>query len=87
MGELLETLLMMAMIMAYGLNCVRYGASLGQKVSKGEGIKTPTINPMEKIREKQDKRQAEAEQHRIDAIMRNIERYDGTSAGQEDIPH
>lgn len=77
-------------ILATGVLCITcflVGAKVGQQVSKGEDIKTPTINPMEKIREKQDKRQAEAEQHRIDAIMRNIERYDGTSAGQEDIPH
>ena len=26
------------------------------------------------------------EQNKIEAIMRNIEKYDGTSKGQEDIP-
>lgn len=76
-------------ILATGMLCITcflIGAKVGQQVSKGEDIKTPTINPMEKIRERQDKRQAEAEQNRIDAIMRNIEAYDGTERGQEDVP-
>lgn len=68
------------------ITCFLIGARVGQQVSKGEDIKTPTINPMEVIRQKQDKRQAEAEQNRIDTIMRNIEAYDGTDRGQEDVP-
>lgn len=61
------------------------GAKIGQKKSKGEEIKTPKINPMEIYREKKEKEEANKELEKLDKVLRNIERYDGTEAGQEDI--
>lgn len=61
------------------------GAKIGQKTSKGEEIKTPKINPMEIYREKKEKEEANKELEKLDKVLRNIERYDGTEAGQEDI--
>ena len=61
------------------------GAKVGQTVSKGEDIKLPTINPLEVYREHEEKRQAKAEQDKLEAIMQNIEAYDGTSNGQKDV--
>lgn len=69
------------------LACFIIGAKVGQAVSKGEKIETPTVNPLKAYREHEAKKVAQAEQDRIEAIMRNIERYDGTSNGQEDVPH
>ena len=66
--------------------CFFIGAKVGQTVSKGETLETPTINPMKAIREHQERKAAEEEQSRIDIIMRNIERYDGTESHQEDVP-
>ena len=71
---------------ALNVACFVTGARVGQKVVKGEEIKLPTINPMEAYREREDKREAQKEQDRLDTIMRNIEAYDGTSRGQEDVP-
>ena len=68
------------------IGCFLTGAKVGQTVSKGEEIKLPTINPMEVYREHEAKKAAQGEQERIDTIMRNIERYDGTAVGQEDVP-
>ena len=34
----------------------------------------------------EQQKQAEAEQEKIDTILQNIERYDGTSIGQKDVP-
>lgn len=67
------------------IGCFFVGAKVGQKVSEGEEIKLPSINPAEAHRKREAKKEAEAEQEKIDTIMRNIERYDGTSAGQEDV--
>ena len=61
------------------------GAKVGQKVVKGEPIELPSINPMEAIREAQDKREAEREQRKLDTILQNIETYDGTGNGQKDV--
>ena len=66
--------------------CFLTGAKVGQAVSKGETIETPTVNPMKLYREREAKREAQMEQDKIDTIMRNIESYDGTSNGQEDVP-
>ena len=66
--------------------CFFVGAKVGQQVSKGEPITTPEINPIKAIREHQERKAAEEEQSKIDTIMRNIEIYDGTERGQEDVP-
>lgn len=78
-----------ALVTATGLLCVicfLVGAKVGQTVSKGEEIKLPEVNPIEVYKAKEAKKHAEMEQNKIDTIMRNIERYDGTANGQEDVP-
>lgn len=76
-------------ILAMGIVCMacfRIGAKVGQAIVKGEKIETPTINPMEAVRKHQAKKLEEMEQNRFDTILRNIEAYDGTERGQEDVP-
>lgn len=65
--------------------CFVLGAKVGQTVSKGETVKMPDLNPINAIREHNDKKEAEMEQDRFNTIMRNIENYDGTGRGQEDV--
>lgn len=71
---------------AMNIMCFVIGAKVGQSVSKGEEVKLPTINPMEIVQEHRAKQEAKKEQSRIDTIMKNIENYDGTGKGQEDVP-
>ena len=71
---------------ALNIACFFIGAKVGQTVSKGEKIETPTLNPLKAIERRREERHAEAEQNKIDTIMRNIESYDGTGRGQEDVP-
>ena len=76
------------LILTTGLLCIvcfALGAKVGQTVSKGEDIKLPTVNPFEAYREHEEKKQARMEQDKLNTIMQNIEKYDGTSAGQEDV--
>ena len=68
------------------LACFLMGAKLGQKVAKGEEIETPSVNPLKAYREREAKREAKEEQDRLNTILRNIESYDGTGNGQEDVP-
>ena len=77
--------LLLAIMGAVNIACFIIGAKVGQAVSKGETIETPTINPMQIYREHEAKREAQKEQEQIETIMRNIERYDGTSSGQEEV--
>lgn len=80
------TALLILSVGALCIVCFVVGARVGQKVVKGEPIELPKVNPMEIIRERQDKKQAQMEQDKLETIMRNIEGYDGTSRGQEDVP-
>lgn len=76
------------LVIAVGLLCIGsfcVGAIVGQTVSKGEDIELPSINPLEAYRKHEAKKEAEAEQNKIDTIMQNIEAYNGTSAGQKDV--
>ena len=79
-------LLLLLTISASNIVCLIVGAKVGQTVSKGETIQTPTVNPIKAIREHLDHKESEREQERVNTIMRNIERYDGTTKGQEDVP-
>ena len=83
--EILLVLILEMVIGTLNVVCFFVGAKVGQKVVKGEPIELPSINPMEAIREKQDKREAEREQRKLDTILQNIETYDGTGNGQKDV--
>lgn len=77
------------LILVMGFMCIisfMVGAKVGQAVSKGEEVKLPSVNPMDAIRKHQERKEAEFEQNRLEAIMRNLEAYNGTEDGQKDIP-
>ena len=60
-------------------------------IGAGRGNTRINLNPIEAYKEhKEQKEQKEAydlEQRQLATMLRNIERYDGTSRGQEDIPN
>lgn len=72
---------------------------LGARVSKGERFRTPVeiFDEREQKRAVKEakaaaeyeamkaKEEAEAEARKLEAILENMERYDGTSAGQRDV--
>lgn len=62
----------------------------GFKAGKGEAIEDKEIdlpNPMKVYREYREKQEVKKEQERENIIMQNIDNYDGTSNGQQDIPN
>lgn len=68
------------------LACFLMGAKVGQAASKGEEIQMPSVNHIEAVKHRHSKKEAEMEKNRIDTILRNIDKYDGTEFGQEDVP-
>ena len=78
-------ILLAATVGALCIGCFLIGAKVGQAVSKGESIELPSVNHFEAYRKHEAKKEAQAEQDRIDTIMRNIECYDGTGNNQEDV--
>ena len=79
-------ILMIVAVGTLNMACFFIGAKVGQKVVKGEPIETPSLDPMKAIREHQSQREADRKQKREEVLWRNIERYDGTPFGQEDVP-
>ncbi len=77
--------LLMAVMGVVNVLCFVIGAKVGMAVKKDEEIKLPSVNPVEAVREHKDKKAEREEQARIDKIMQNIERYDGSPNGQVDV--
>lgn len=80
------TALIILVVGALNIACFFVGAKVGQTVAKGEKIEAPNLNPMQAIKQIGDKKKEQKELDRVSAIMRNVEVYDGTDKGQEDIP-
>ena len=79
-------LIAIAVVSTLNIVCFFIGAKIGQKVQRGEEIKAPSVNPVQWYHQHIEKREAEAEKNKWDTVMRNIDRYDGTGSGQEDVP-
>lgn len=80
----MEVLLMLIMA-ASNILCFLIGARVGQKVVKGEEV-LPPVNPEKLVQERRERREAEFQKSVHDTILWNIDNYDGTGAGQKDIP-
>jgi len=76
--------LLLAVMAASNILCFVVGAKVGQKVVKGDPVELP--NPAKAVREHKKRIAQEEEQNRINTILENIDRYDGTSIGQKEVP-
>lgn len=65
--------------------CFIIGAKIGQTVYQGKDIRFPNLNITEIKRRNREKKHAVERLEVADRILSNIEKYDGTSRGQEDI--
>ncbi len=80
-------ILLIAVVGTLNVVCFFIGAKVGQTVAKGKEIELPKIDgPVTAYKRHTATKEAEAEKNRLDVILRNIERYDGTANGQEDVP-
>ncbi len=83
----MESILLIAVVGTLNVVCFFIGAKVGQAVAKGEKIEAPAIKgPVTLYKAHIEQKEAEAERNKLEVIMRNIERYDGTANGQEDVP-
>ena len=79
--------LLIAVVGTLNIVCFFVGAKVGQTAAKGKEIETPVVkNPLDAVRQRQNTKEAKKELERIDIIRANMERYDGTSNGQADVP-
>jgi hypothetical protein len=92
MDIFLIALLILFIILAIGtlnIACFFVGARLGQKAYKGEEIKLPEANPIKAVNERNERKAVEEaaklKQIKLETILKNIDRYDGTEQGQIDV--
>ena len=81
----METVLILAFFGFFNVVCFVLGAKVGQTVSKDEKVEIPNLNPFKAYRENEARKEAKMKQDKLDTVLRNIDRYDGTSKGQEDV--
>ena len=81
----MEAILLLIMAAA-NVFCFVIGAKVGQKAVKGEKIALPELNPVSQIRQAASAAKAKKEEERDKILMRNIDAYDGSPAGQKDVP-
>ena len=79
-------LLALAIIGAVNILCFLVGAKVGQAVSRGETVQMPSVNPVKAVRDHQARTEAEYKQSVMDTILRNVDSYDGTPYGQQEVP-
>lgn len=80
--------LVFAIMGVVNIACFLAGAWTQQKVQKGEpiAVKPPAAGIGESIRAHRERKDMQKEQERLEAVLGNIERYDGTGTGQREIP-
>ena len=77
--------LLLAIMSLSNILCFVIGARVGQKVTKGEEVELPKIDPMQAVRDRRTKKEAQMEQDKYNTILRNIDSYDGTPNHQEEV--
>ena len=65
--------------------CFIIGAKVGQTIVKGEKVEMPNLDPFKAYREREARKENKIKQDKLNTVLRNIDRYDGTSKGQEDV--
>jgi hypothetical protein len=87
-GQLFRGDIMALLVALTGFLCIAcfvIGAKIGQMASKGEKIEMPKLDPLKAVRESRARKEVEKKQTEREKVLRNIDRYDGTSRGQEDV--
>lgn len=81
-------ILLILVVSTLNIMCFFIGAVIGQRTVTGEKIQAPDLsklNPMTLYREHEERKEVNKEKEKLETILKNIERYDGTEAGQEDV--
>lgn len=86
----METIILIATVGLLNVACFFIGARTAQKAVRGEEITVPTPATLHesykaKQEERREKEEAKMEAEKLDVILQNLDRYDGTPAGQQDV--
>jgi hypothetical protein len=82
-------ILLILVVGTLNIMCFFIGAVIGQRTATGKEVTAPDVsklNPMNMYREHEERKEAQREKVKLEVILGNIERYDGTGNRQEDVP-
>ena len=82
----METILTIVAVGTLNVVCFFVGSKIGQMVAKDKDIEMPKVNPLEYVQAQREKKHAREEQERYNIILENVNNYNGTDAGQKDVP-
>jgi thiaminase len=86
----MKMILAMVVMAVACITCLMLGVKIGQSAAKGEEIEFSIPNPVEYWQEhhqqKEAQKEAQREAEKVNAILSNIDSYDGTGANQQDVP-
>lgn len=82
----MEMILLVLIVSAVNVWCFTLGAKVAQTVMQGGKVETPKVDPLKSYREHKEQKAMDEQRSKLESIMRNIDNYDGTPFGQEDIP-
>lgn len=78
--------IIIAIVSTSNMACFYLGTKVRQDVDKGKELENPVKNPLKVWQEHREKKEADRVAKRLEIIQENLEKYDGTEAGQRDIP-
>jgi hypothetical protein len=82
----MEAVIIVAVVALANIACFMIGVKTGMAVAKGEEIKLVELpRAFDFTEQREQTAEADIEQQKLDKILRNIEIYDGTSIGQEEL--
>lgn len=79
----MEAVIIISVVALANIACFLIGVKTGMAVAKDEPIQLHIPRAFDYT--KQEAKEADIEKQKLDKILRNIEVYDGTSFGQEDV--
>lgn len=84
---MIETIILCAIFGVFILIAYSLGLKNGQRLSKDEDVVVPNVNPVKVVTEEIEKHEEKKKQQAYEIMMSNIDNYDGTGIGQQDIPN
>ena len=84
---MVETIILCTIFGVFILFAYTLGLKNGQKLSKNEKITMPELNPIKAIQNEIETHEEKKKQTIFDINMANIDNYDGTGIGQQNIPN
>ena len=84
---MIETIILCTIFGAFILIAYTLGLRNGQKLSNNREVTMPELNPVKAIQNEIEEHDEKKKQEQFDIIMSNIDNYNGTGIGQQNIPN